>query len=432
DLAELRAQHGQHQAELAAAGERLQRLQQTAEQINSQRQALQEEMRSRRQALAQAQQQREQAAERRQAVQVEIAGRRSALQATESGLAELTARVDALRLQQAELARLLAESGTPLEQYDAARRAAQDRRQSAQAALDDARRRLEALEAEAASLAQQAQEAEAAVEAVREAAQQAQLANQAIAVRRQTLVEQIGETGNSVEALTAELPEAATPEQWEEQLAAMDRRIQRLGPINLAAIGEYEEHQQREAYLTTQYTDLTEALAQLEEAIHKIDRETKSRFKDTFDKVDTIFRQTFPKLFGGGEAYLELMGEDLLETGVRVMARPPGKRNSVIQQLSGGEKALTAVALLFALFELNPAPFCLLDEVDAPLDDNNVGRFCSLVQEMSARVQFIVITHNKITMEMVHHLHGVTMQEPGVSRLVSVDVDQAVAMAEAG
>jgi chromosome segregation protein len=432
DLAELRAQHGQHQAELAAAGERLQQLQRTAEQINSQRQALQAEMRTRRQALAEAQQQREQAAERRQAVQVQIAGRRSALQATESGLAELAARVDGLRVQQAELARLLAESGAPLEQYDAARRTAQARRQSAQAALDDARRRLDEVEAQSATLAQQAQEAEAAVEAVREAAQQAQLANQTISVRRQTLVEQIGETGNTVEALTAELPEAATPEQWEEQLAAMDRRIQRLGPINLAAISEYEEHQQREAYLTTQYNDLTAALSQLEEAIHKIDRETKSRFKDTFDKVDTIFRQTFPKLFGGGEAYLELMGEDLLETGVRVMARPPGKRNSVIQQLSGGEKALTAVALLFALFELNPAPFCLLDEVDAPLDDNNVGRFCSLVQEMSERVQFIVITHNKITMEMAHHLHGVTMQEPGVSRLVSVDVEQAVAMAEAG
>jgi chromosome segregation protein len=432
EITDLRAQQSRQQTELEAAGARLQQLQQTAEQLTSQRQALQEQMRVLRQAVAEVQQAREQAAEQRQSLQVQIAGRRSALQATESGLTELAGRIDSLRGQQVELTRLLAESNVPMEQHDAARLAAQGKRQTAQAALEDARRRLTAVEAEADGLAQQAQEAESAVEAVREAAQQARLAHQTISVRRQTLVEQINESGNTVEALSADLPETATPEQWEEQLGTMDRRIQRLGPINLAAIGEYEEHQQRETYLTVQYTDLTEALTQLEDAIHKIDRETKSRFKETFDKVDDIFRQTFPKLFGGGEAYLELMGEDLLETGVRVMARPPGKRNSVIQQLSGGEKALTAVALLFALFELNPAPFCLLDEVDAPLDDNNVGRFCELVREMSERVQFIVITHNKITMEMAHHLHGVTMQEPGVSRLVSVDMDQAVALAEAG
>ena len=432
DLGELRAQHGQIQSDLEAATARLRQLQGTAAQINSQREALQTQMRVLRQAAAGVQQARERAAEQRQSLQVEIAGRRSALQATESGLAELATRIDGLRGQQLELARLLEESSTPMAQHDTTRQAAHEKRQKAQQALEQAHERLTAVEQEADGLAQQSQEAEAAVEAVREAAQQARLAQQTVSVRRQTLVEQINESGNTIEALTAELPEGATLEQWEEQLAAMDRRIQRLGPINLAAISEYEEHQQREAYLTGQFNDLTEALTQLEDAIHKIDRETKSRFKETFDKVDGIFRQTFPKLFGGGEAYLELMGEDLLETGVRVMARPPGKRNSVIQQLSGGEKALAAVALLFALFELNPAPFCLLDEVDAPLDDNNVGRFCELVREMSERVQFLVITHNKITMEMTHHLHGVTMQEPGVSRLVSVDVDQAVAMAEAG
>ena len=143
-----------------------------------------------------------------------------------------------------------------------------------------------------------------------------------------------------------------------------------------------------------------------------------------------MFRDRFPKLFGGGEAYLELTGEDLLDSGVRVMARPPGKRNSSIQLLSGGEKAMTAVALLLALFQLTPAPFCLMDEVDAPLDDANVGRFCEIVREMSENVQFIIITHNKITMELAAHLHGVTMQEPGVSRLVSVDVEKAAALAD--
>jgi chromosome segregation protein len=204
------------------------------------------------------------------------------------------------------------------------------------------------------------------------------------------------------------------------------RRIERLGAINLAAIQELEEAQARETYLGEQHADLHGALETLEEAIRKIDAETKELFKQTFDKVDTVFRDRFPKLFGGGEAYLELTGDNMLETGVRVMARPPGKRNSTIHLLSGGEKAMTAAALLLALFQLNPAPFCLMDEVDAPLDDANVGRFCEVVREMSQNVQFIIITHNKITMELAQQLHGVTMQEPGVSRLVSVDIEQAV------
>ncbi|MDP9142731.1 MAG: AAA family ATPase, partial [Pseudomonadota bacterium] len=204
------------------------------------------------------------------------------------------------------------------------------------------------------------------------------------------------------------------------------RRVERLGAINLAAIEELEEAQGREKYLGEQHDDLHGALEMLEEAIRKIDTETRELFKQTFDKVDTVFRDRFPKLFGGGEAYLELTGDNLLDTGVRVMARPPGKRNSTIHLLSGGEKAMTAVALLLALFQLNPAPFCLMDEVDAPLDDANVGRFCEIVREMSQNVQFIIITHNKITMELAQQLHGVTMQEPGVSRLVSVDLEQAV------
>ena len=163
--------------------------------------------------------------------------------------------------------------------------------------------------------------------------------------------------------------------------------------------------------------------------IRRIDRETRGRFKDTFDQVNQGLQQLFPRLFGGGHAYLELTGEDLLETGVSVMARPPGKRNSSIQLLSGGEKALTAVALVFAIFQLNPAPFCMLDEVDAPLDDANVGRFCELVRSMSDQVQFIFISHNKVTMEIADHLMGVTMHEPGVSRLVAVDVEEAARLA---
>ena len=172
-------------------------------------------------------------------------------------------------------------------------------------------------------------------------------------------------------------------------------------------------------------------MATLESAIRRIDRETRERFKATFDQVNSGLQSLFPRLFGGGQAYLELTGEDLLETGIAVMARPPGKRNSTIHLLSGGEKALTAIALVFSIFELNPAPFCILDEVDAPLDDTNVVRYSQLVKKMSERVQFIYITHNKISMEMAHQLIGVTMHEPGVSRLVEVDVDEAVELAVA-
>jgi chromosome segregation protein len=182
-------------------------------------------------------------------------------------------------------------------------------------------------------------------------------------------------------------------------------------------------------YLNRQNADVTKSLTTLEEAIKKIDRETRTRFKETFDKVDNGFKTLFPKLFGGGHAYLELTGEDLLDTGVTVMARPPGKRNSSIHLLSGGEKAMTAVALVFSIFQLNPSPFCMLDEVDAPLDDANVGRYSNLVKEMSEHVQFIFITHNKVTMEIANQLSGVTMQEPGVSRLVSVDIEEAATMA---
>ena len=215
-------------------------------------------------------------------------------------------------------------------------------------------------------------------------------------------------------------------------VADVEGKIERLGQVNLAAIDEFKEQSERKEYLDKQFADLTEALNALESAIRKIDRETRERFQDTFDKVNAGLGAKFPRLFGGGNAYLELTGEDVLESGVAVMARPPGKRNSTISQLSGGEKALTAVALVFSIFDLNPAPFCLLDEVDAPLDEHNVGRFCDIVREMSERVQFVFITHNKITMELASQLVGVTMNEPGVSRLVSVDVDEALRLAAVG
>lgn len=207
-----------------------------------------------------------------------------------------------------------------------------------------------------------------------------------------------------------------------ERISAIAKRIERLGAINLAAIDEYNQKKERLTYLQSQNADLVAALKTLEDVIIKIDAETKAKFKDVFTQVNTNLQALFPKIFGGGKASLQLTDDNLLETGVILTAQPPGKRNSNIQMLSGGEKALTAIALIFAIFQMNPAPFCLLDEVDAPFDDANIGRFCNLVREMSSSIQFIFISHNKLAMEMADQLLGVTMQEPGVSRIVAVDV----------
>lgn len=251
---------------------------------------------------------------------------------------------------------------------------------------------------------------------------------QALEVRGQTVHEKLAQVGKTIEEILATMPADAEESVWAERLEQLTKKIERLGAINLAAIEECQTEQERKTYLDSQHKDLTEALETLENAIRKIDKETRARFKETFEKVNDSFQVLFPKLFGGGQANLELVGEEILEAGVTVMARPPGKRNSSIHLLSGGEKALTAVALVFSIFQLNPAPFCLLDEVDAPLDDANVGRFCEMVKQMSSSVQFVVVTHNKLAMEMAHHLVGVTMKEPGVSRLVSVDVEEAAAL----
>jgi chromosome segregation protein len=267
------------------------------------------------------------------------------------------------------------------------------------------------------------------LESARAALDEARLAAQQVRVRREGVAEQLAATNYEFDALTAQIAADATVEAWESQLEDTKGKIERLGQVNLAAIGEFKEQSERKEYLDRQCKDLTDALETLESAMRKIDRETRTRFQDTFDRVNAGLKEKFPRLFGGGHAYLELTGEESNAAGVSVMARPPGKRNSTISQLSGGEKALTAVALVFAIFDLNPAPFCLLDEVDAPLDENNVGRFCDIVRDMSRSVQFIFITHNKSTMELASQLVGVTMNEPGVSRLVSVDVDEAVRMA---
>ena len=295
--------------------------------------------------------------------------------------------------------------------------------------LKQARANLETLESGIRALEAQRGKVSESVAKVREGLEDERVQRQGMAVQENNVLEQLGATGHELEVVQQGMPEEASETAWVEEIERMSRRIQRLGAINLAAIEEFDTESERKNYLDAQAADLEEALDTLLDVMQKIDKETRVRFKETFDAVNTKLGELFPKVFGGGSATLELTGDDMLDTGVTLMARPPGKKNSSIHLLSGGEKAMTAVALIFAIFHLNPSPVCLLDEVDAPLDDMNVTRFAALIREMSESVQFLVITHNKITMEMADYLMGVTMHEAGVSRLVSVDVDAAAALA---
>ncbi len=290
---------------------------------------------------------------------------------------------------------------------------------------------VEAVDQEIRAIETRRQEIEKEINKFRDRLEQLRMESQSLKVKSENIIEKMQATNYILEDTLKELPPTAAPEEWQGQLEQIEQRISRLGAINLVAIEEYEACGERKQYLDKQNDDLQQALNMLEEAIAKIDRETRARFKETFDFVNQRFQELFPKVFGGGKAYLELTEENLLDAGVVVMACPPGKRNSTIHLLSGGEKALTAIALVFSIFHLNPAPFCLLDEVDAPLDDMNVGRFCQLVKDMAEKTQFLFISHNKLAIEMAEHLVGVTMNEPGVSRLVSVNIQEAIQMAGA-
>ena len=299
-----------------------------------------------------------------------------------------------------------------------------ERLRTLEAELVQDRNRSAAIEARAAELESARRLSMEQVTRLRENLEITHLAVQELRTRREALIEQLTQLEAHHEQVLAEMEQGANSELWEHRLEQIGQRIQRLGAINLAAIDEYTGEAEREKYLKRQQADLNEAMETLQSAIGRIDRETRSRFKETFDQINTRLNELFPRLFGGGTAALVLTGEDLLDAGVMVTAHPPGKRNTSIQMLSGGEKALVAVALVFAIFDLNPAPFCMLDEVDAPMDDANITRFCGLVNEISQRTQFIIITHNRSTMAACHQLIGVTMQEPGVSRLVGVDLDE--------
>jgi chromosome segregation protein len=364
-----------------------------------------------------------------QKIRIQFESRRSSKESAAQNLERMQSQLRQFETREQEIREQLEQREAPLEENKSRLEEQLQRRVHVEQELATARRQVEEVDNRLRELDQGRMQIEQAVDAARNEVNEAEMALREIRVRREGVAEQLAQTEFELEALLEGLDDAASIELWEEKLEKVRRRIDRLGPINLAAIDEFKEQSERKEYLDSQLADLTDALETLEAAIRKIDRETRSRFRETYENVNAGFQRLFPKLFGGGHAYMELIGDDLLSAGVTVMARPPGKRNSTIHLLSGGEKALTAVALVFAIFELNPAPFCLLDEVDAPLDDANVGRFCDIVQEMSDKVQFVFITHNKGTMEMARQLTGVTMQEPGVSRLVSVDLDAAVKMA---
>lgn len=429
ELVDLAQQYAEANAQAEAANTRVAELETEAEQFAAARQQARATLTSTRNARDKARSEAA-AAERRlgelDRALAQLASRRENLA---SRLADTTAALDDVN-GQIERFDADAPSAAATSEYSADDLAsARETQASAERELRAAREALKTREGELEKSAQAAMSAEQDVEGARDRLQQARVEVETAGVRRQSVVEQLSDLGEAPADIARTLPEDATVEAWHESIEAIERKIARLGAINLAAIEEYDEVAARESYLAEQHADLSEALATLEQAIARIDRETRQRFKSTYDQVNSRFCEMFPQLFGGGEAALELTDEDWLTTGVRVMARPPGKRNASIQMLSGGEKALAAVALLFALFELNPAPFCMLDEIDAPLDDANVSRFCELVRKMSAQVQFVVITHNKLTMELAEQLHGVTMAEAGVSRLVSVDIDQALDLA---
>jgi chromosome segregation protein len=393
---ELLAQKEERQQRLAEAREALQQARESAHRQQIELQSLQAEQRAAQSNMERVQLQSEQF-ERR------IAELDALINGADDPIVELEAKLQALLLLRNENEQELNRSQQAVGELDSRQRELEAERNNRQQRVDDFRDQLE----------------------------QERLQLREADIRCHTIEEQLQQSGQDIDSLLANLDPEADLKLWAQRLDSMNVRIDRLGPINLAAIDEFREQAERRQYLDAQNQDLISALDTLEGAIRKIDRETRDRFKETFDQVNTRISERFPRLFGGGEAHLEMTENNLLNTGVLIMARPPGKRVTNLQLLSGGEKALTAVALIFAIFELNPSPFCMLDEVDAPLDDANVGRFCAMVAEMSEQVQFIMITHNKITMEMAQSLTGVTMHEPGVSRLVSVDVGEAVVLAGA-
>ncbi len=347
------------------------------------------------------------------------------LQSTRETMDRMAAQVERSKERMGLLAGQIEESDEPIEDMRSELEEQLGQRLGVEKELGVAKGRVDENESAIRELEQKRNKAQQQTDVTREQLMEVRLKSEGASVKRDGLLEQLEQSKFSLDEVLKGLPENLEESQCEQELEKISNRIQRLGPINLAAIDEHDIQSERKVYLDSQNEDLEKALNTLQNAIRKIDKETRARFKETFDKINSGLQTLFPRVFGGGHAYLDMTGEDLLDTGVAIMARPPGKRNSTIHLLSGGEKAMTAIALVFSIFHLNPSPFCMLDEVDAPLDDANVQRYANLVKEMSQSVQFIFITHNKITMEMANQLMGVTMHEAGVSRIVAVDINEA-------
>lgn len=429
DIEEVESQMQEEREGLAMTREELQQALDSMEEDVDEREALlgeREELRieidDQRDAVRVARDSQHQMQLKRQQLQAEVDSFQTAFERAQSQKARATERLTKLKEQ-------VSEGDDPGDDVRMELEERLERRMEVEEVLTEKRTQVETADAKMRDFDKERHTLDQQAMAVRSDLEQNRMSAQAMMTRRTTLQEQLVEQQFDLTTVLDNLPEEANEEQWEASLERLATRIQRLGPINLAAIEEYQTQSERKRYLDEQDVDLQKALEVLENAIRKIDKETRTRFKETFDRVNAGLQELFPKVFGGGHAYLDLTSEDLLDTGVSIMARPPGKKNSTIHLLSGGEKALTAIALVFSIFRLNPAPFCMLDEVDAPLDDANVGRYAKLVEAMSEHVQFIYITHNKGAMEMAHQLMGVTMNEPGVSRLVTVNVEEAAELA---
>lgn len=429
ELEELQKQLETEQENITRARQNLQIALDTMEQDVDRRESLLQQRDELRQALDQIRQkarhdkdQHHQMSMRGQLLNTQITALRDTMARINTQVQRARERIEVIERQLGESDLPLEDKRSELETLLQQRLDVEEQMNKAKAAADTNEHSLRALEQQRAGFERKAI-------GVREQLMENRLKTEGDLVKREALSEQLRDARYDLHTVLANLPEELTQESCEQELEAIGQRIQRLGAINLAAIEEYQQQSERKVYLDAQNDDLEKALTTLENAIRKIDRETRTRFKETFDKINAGLQELFPKVFGGGHAYLDMTGEDLLDTGVAIMARPPGKRNSTIHLLSGGEKAMTAIALVFSIFRLNPSPFCMLDEVDAPLDDANVARYGKLVKEMAEHVQFVFITHNKLTMEIANQLLGVTMHEPGVSRIVTVDIEEAAELA---
>lgn len=431
DITDCEQRQSQCRQDIANAERAIEQGQQAASGFQQRRESL---MAQRGQLTQQLQQQREKTQASKQCMDeygIRLSSNENQLAVLEQTLRRDHRQLDQLTERRDELADQLNTVDSPLTQLQAELQSQLQRQSALEQALSQAAEHLEGLNQRMMTLQQARETAQTEMNDMQTGLQQLKMERQAVQVRQSTITEQLEEAELSISTLIEQLPADASLSAWTERSEALATRITRLGPINLAAIEEHDTLTERKTYIDKQHADLQEALETLQGAIRKIDKETRSKFKETYDKVNTGFQALFPKIFGGGQACIEMDDDDFLTAGVIVKAQPPGKRNATIHMLSGGEKALTAIALVFSLFQLNPAPFCILDEVDAPLDDLNVGRYCRLIGEMASQIQFIVISHNKVTIESCDRLMGITMQEPGVSRVVAVDIDEAVSMVEA-